>query len=73
LHFKIESAKYVIIISAIWAIAGMLYFAIETYFWLDQEATSDIDQLTPVWQILAYGPLYWIMAIVTCALGWLVK
>jgi len=56
--------KYLILFFALWAFAGMLYFAIETYYWLDHEASTDFDQPTPLWQTLAYGPLYWFLYVI---------
>jgi len=56
--------KIILMLFIAWSLTGLLYFTIETYNFLDDEATRNIDLPTPIWLTLAYGPAYWFIYLI---------
>ena len=65
--------KIILMLFIAWSLTGLLYFAIETYNLLDDEATRNIDLPTPIWLTLAYGPVYWLISLVIHVVRWLLS
>lgn len=56
--------KIILMLFIAWSLTGLLYFTIETYNFLDDEATRNLDLPTPFWHMMAYGPIYWIIYLI---------
>ena len=65
--------KILLIIFIAWILTGLLYFAIETYNLLDDEAIRNLDLPSPTWKMMTYGPFYWLIHLILFMIGWITR